>query len=142
MCEFPLELKLSELAERSGIPARTIRLYLSMGLLSAPLRMGRNAAYGAAHLEGLEKIRALQRSGLTLSQVGVALAGREEDRGGLPGPGNWREYELAPDVRVMLHADALPARMRVLQEAALDFMRRVNPAPDKHTNNERNQHNE
>ncbi|HNS99657.1 MAG TPA: MerR family transcriptional regulator [Polyangiaceae bacterium] len=118
MLDDPKEMKLAELAKRSEVPARTIRLYLSMGLLPGPLRVGRNAAYGVEHLEGLAKIRQLQRSGLTLHQVREVLYG-EKAAGpeALPEFARWREYELASDFRILMRDDGVPSRMRVLQQA-------------------------
>ena len=38
-------LKISELAERSGVPVATVRHYLREGLLPEPVKTSRNMAY-------------------------------------------------------------------------------------------------
>ena len=116
------EMKLSALATRTGTPARTIRLYISMGLLPGPLRAGRNAAYGAAHVERLEQIRALQLEGLTLTQVRDMLDGGPETAL-LPSSSPWYLYAPAPDVQVMIREDVPPWRARALRLALQQFTR-------------------
>jgi DNA-binding transcriptional MerR regulator len=52
-------LKISELAERSGVPVATIRHYLREGLLSEPVRTSRNMAYYPP--EFVERIRLIKQ---------------------------------------------------------------------------------
>jgi len=72
------EWTLRELAAETGVPERTIRFYISRGLVDPPLRSGRGAAYGAGHKARLEEIRKLQAEGLMLAEIAhVVAAGRE-----------------------------------------------------------------
>src|SRR5262249_42241001 len=64
-----------ELAQRSGVSARTIRYYQSEGVLAAPRREGRDARYNDGHLERLELIAELQERGLKLEAI-KSLLGR------------------------------------------------------------------
>jgi DNA-binding transcriptional MerR regulator len=68
------EMTLRELAAEAGVSERTIRFYISRGLVDPPLRGGRGAAYGEKHKARLEAIRALQAKGLMLAEIGHALA--------------------------------------------------------------------
>jgi len=68
------EFSLAELAEAAGVSPRTVRFYISRGLLPGPLRRGRNAAYGPRHLELLRRIRQLRDDGLGLRQIRYLLA--------------------------------------------------------------------
>lgn len=120
------EMRLAELAERSGVPARTIRLYISEGLLPGPLRAGRNAAYGPEHLRRLGEIRALQRRGLTLSQARRALEGAGAEASPAPEGAVWRELNIAPGVRVSVKEGLGPRRLRALRRAIEEFSRLVN----------------
>jgi DNA-binding transcriptional MerR regulator len=52
-------LKMSELAERSGVSAATIKHYLREGLLPEPVRTSRNMAYYPPHF--VERIRLIKR---------------------------------------------------------------------------------
>lgn len=93
------------------MPARTIRLYISRGLLPGPLRSGRKAAYGAEHLEALAEIRRLQKQGLTLAEIRQRRLG-EADSSDLPAPVRWSSYAVAPDVVVMMREDVGGWRLR------------------------------
>lgn len=60
---------LQELADRSGVPVRTIRWYQSEGLLPKPTKNGRDAVYRDEHLERLGLIAELRDRGLTLTAI-------------------------------------------------------------------------
>jgi DNA-binding transcriptional MerR regulator len=62
-------LTLAALAERSGLPARTIRYYQSAGVLPKPARRGREAVYSDDHHERLRLIAELRDRGLTLGAI-------------------------------------------------------------------------
>ena len=66
---------LAEIAEAAGLPARTVRFYISRGLLNGPVKGGRVAAYTAEHVGRLEQIKHLQAKGHTLSAIGRILGG-------------------------------------------------------------------
>jgi DNA-binding transcriptional MerR regulator len=115
------KLSLTELSEQAGVPPRTIRFYIAQGLVPAPLRSGRGAVYSNAHLRLLDRIKALQARGMTLSEVRFALspgAGHSE----LPEPVAWLEFELSDDVVVRVRSGIAPWRhkaiRKVLAEAA------------------------
>lgn len=63
------ELSLDELADRSGVSARTIRYYQSEGVLDSPRKEGRGARYNPGHVERLELIAELQARGLKLEAI-------------------------------------------------------------------------
>jgi DNA-binding transcriptional MerR regulator len=73
MNQIDREWTLRELAAETGVPERTIRFYISRGLLDPPLRGGRGAAYGAGHKARLEEIRTLQSKGLMLAEIAHVL---------------------------------------------------------------------
>jgi len=122
-------MKLDELAERSGVPARTIRLYITQGLLPGPLRAGRNAAYGPDHLDTLAAIKEYQRQGLTLSQIRQRMTAPEEVERRLPTPEQAWTYQVAPDVTVTVRGDSPPWRLRAIQKALSELQRSLE-APD------------
>ncbi len=109
-------LKLTELAKRTGVPPRTIRLYITRGLLPGPLRRGRGALYGREHLQRLERIRKLQAKGLTLRDIGRQLdSGLSELP--IPAPVSCWRYTIADDVVVNVRADVSPWRKRWIRDA-------------------------
>ena len=71
--ERPADLSVDELAEQAGVSVRTIRYYQSQGLLPPPGRLGREARYGAAHVERLDLIAELQARGLRLQAIADLL---------------------------------------------------------------------
>jgi len=75
-----VELRVDELAERTGTSVDTIRYYQGRGLLSAPVRRGRIAFYGDEHVERIERVRDLQARGLSLAAIGRLLSGELDPR--------------------------------------------------------------
>ena len=71
-------MKMRELEKATGVNRETIRVYLRHGLLPEPTRQGRNVAdYEQVHVDCILAIRRLQKDeGLTLPQIGAALAGQ------------------------------------------------------------------
>jgi DNA-binding transcriptional MerR regulator len=60
---------IDQLAALTSVPSRTIRFYQSKGALPAPVRRGRKAFYGPAHVERLELIARLQDRGLQIRAI-------------------------------------------------------------------------
>src|SRR6476646_5315117 len=65
--------RIDELAQRAGVAVDTIRYYQREGLLPAGERAGRSMRYGPAHLERLERIRALQSRRFSLAAIRALL---------------------------------------------------------------------
>jgi len=70
----PVTFKISALAKRTGVSARTIRYYVSEGLLPAPRSRGRYAEYGVAHLNRLRLIGQLKSEYLPLREIRDRIA--------------------------------------------------------------------
>jgi DNA-binding transcriptional MerR regulator len=124
------EWTLRELAAGTGVPERTIRFYISRGLVDPPLKAGRGAAYGAGHKARLEGIKKLQAKGLMLGEIAhaIALASSEPvlpapalGLPALPEPDVWRSYRIAADVMVMVRAEAGPWRTKRILSALRQF---------------------
>jgi len=108
------QMSLAALAEAAGLPGRTIRFYITRGLLPGPLKAGRGAAYSTEHLERLRAIARLQAKGLTLSEIAQRLAGRaEKPLAATPVP-CW-QYDVAEDVVATVRADANPWRLKQIR---------------------------
>ena len=115
-------LSLAELSENSGVPPRTIRYYISRGILSGPNQAGRNARYDHGHLERLREISVLKEKGLTLSEIAVQLTGEWKEQA-LPPPTNWLHFGISNDVSVMVRSDMAPWRMRKIRRWLADSSR-------------------
>lgn len=114
------EKTLAELADASGIPARTIRFYISRGLVDGPAKAGRGAVYTGAHLERLEKIKALQAEGRHLAEIAPLLEGAPDAPPSYPST-VWWQHAIADDVVVWTRGEAGPWRLKQIREA-LDEM--------------------
>ena len=74
-------MRISELAQQSGLPVATIKFYLREGLLPAGTPISRTQAeYGDAHLERLRLIRALRDiADLPVATVGTVLQAVDDE---------------------------------------------------------------
>jgi MerR family transcriptional regulator, copper efflux regulator len=76
-------MQIGELAQRSGVPAKTIRYYEQIGVMAQPDRTsGGYRTYGEGAVERLAFVRAAQAIGLTLGEIRGVVAMRE--RGEIP----------------------------------------------------------
>ncbi len=72
------QLKIGELAERTGCLVETIRYYERKGLLPVPARSeGNYRLYGDAHAERLQFIRHCRSLDMTLDEIRVLLGFRD-----------------------------------------------------------------
>jgi DNA-binding transcriptional MerR regulator len=70
---------LQELAESAGVSTRTIRYYITEGLLEPPILAGHRSYYTAAHLDRLTVIGLLKDAFLPLREIRRRLAGVDDD---------------------------------------------------------------
>src|SRR5512132_841449 len=70
------EYTLAELAETSGLPERTLRLYRTKGLLDPPQLRGRVGYYTIDHLTQLRLVKALTDRGFPLAVIAEMQASR------------------------------------------------------------------
>lgn len=73
-------LTIDELAERSGLSIRTIRFYISEGLLPSSQVRGRNAAYSSEALDRLILIQRLKDAHLPLQEIRAQLDALSPER--------------------------------------------------------------
>jgi DNA-binding transcriptional MerR regulator len=117
-------ITLAELAEASATPARTIRFYISRGLLDGPSKAGRGAAYSAAHLARLEQIKNLQAEGRTLAEIAHRLS-PDDAPSSASTPEAWWRHVVSDDVIVLARADASPWRTKQIRSAIEDLAARL-----------------
>jgi len=116
---------LKELIEASGIAGRTIRYYISIGLLYPPLKSGRGACYGPEHIEKLKKIREFQRKGLTLSEIMYHLGARMESTV-IPVAVKWDAIQLDDDLIIMIRSDSPPWKIKKLKQVMAELLPVIN----------------
>ncbi|MBF6210482.1 MerR family transcriptional regulator [Nocardia puris] len=99
-----------QLADLSGVPARTIRYYHSLGVLPKPGRAGKEAVYTDDHLARLRDISGMQARGLRLDAIREVLDA-EAQQGA---QADWRavldpRYPGGADQSVVIDDDELTA---------------------------------
>jgi DNA-binding transcriptional MerR regulator len=68
------DMRIGELGERAGVPAKTIRYYESLGLLDEPARTSSGYRdYDDEAVDRLRFVRDAQATGLTLSEIASVL---------------------------------------------------------------------
>ena len=131
------EWTLRELASETGVPERTIRFYISRGLLDPPLRGGRGASYGPGHLARLREIRRLQAKGMMLVEIAHLTAPAPSAEDDLEPASAWLHFSLADDVTVSVRAETNPWRARRIRSALRQFASDINTNPLKGEDDER-----
>ena len=110
-------ISLNELAKQSGVPERTIRYYISRGLIPGPVRGGRGAEYTQQHLTGIQDVRQLQAAGMTLAEIEYEFARDAGDRRPAIAPESWSLYRISPDVTVQVRDGLSPWRIKHLRSS-------------------------
>ena len=83
-------LTIGEMAARSGVASSALRFYESRGLITSTRTKGNQRRYSRATLRTVAVIRAAQAVGLSLEDVGTALAGLPEGRA--PTKADWERF--------------------------------------------------
>lgn len=73
-------LTIGEVAERSGVSVATVRFYEERGLVASTRTAGNQRRFERHELRRIAVVRAGQRFGLSLAEVGEALATLPDDR--------------------------------------------------------------
>jgi DNA-binding transcriptional MerR regulator len=123
---------LAELSKDSSIPARTIRFYITRGLVDGPVKAGRGAVYTAQHLARLEKIKEIQGEGRTLTEIAQVLNGSAPGRASVSSS-PWWQHVINEDVTVWVRGDVSPWRMKQIRSAIDDMASQLRKTEGKGT---------
>ncbi len=126
---------LAELAEDSGVPARTIRYYIARGVLPPPIVGGRGALYSEEHLERLGRIQKLQAQGLTLAQIAWKLGEQRPEM--IIEPSAWWQYPVADDVVVLVRSEMRPWRLKRVRALISQMAAQLRVAENEEDDNAR-----
>lgn len=80
------ELRIGEVASATGVATSTLRYWESKGVLTAYRRTHGQRRYGPEALERVALIEIAKRTGFTLAEIQVLLAGLSDD---MPPPAVW-----------------------------------------------------
>lgn len=120
------DLSLAELAALVGLPERTVRYYIQLGLVDRPEGETRAARYGPHHVQQLVAIRKWQQAGVSLQRIGELLRGEDAEAPPLRprGPGTvevWTHLVVAEGVELMVDA----ARAQLSPEDVRQLLQKV-----------------
>lgn len=93
MPALPDRITIGELAARSGVATSTLRFYEERGLISPERTSGNQRVYPRHALRRVAFVRAAQEVGLTLDEIGQALAALPTDR--TPAKRDWQRLSRA-----------------------------------------------
>lgn len=124
-------MTLAELAEASGLPARTIRFYIARRVLNGPGKAGRGAVYGPEHLAQLEQIQRLQAQGRTIAEIGRTLNGNPPESHAPASATAWWQHLVADDVMVWVRDGLSPWRTRQVRAAIHELAVRLRTSGDE-----------
>ena len=79
MSKLPDRLTIGQVSERSGVAHTALRFYEDRGLISSTRTTGNQRRYHRSVLRKLAFIRAAQRIGISLEDIGAALAALPHD---------------------------------------------------------------
>jgi DNA-binding transcriptional MerR regulator len=135
----PPAYNIDELAALAGVTRRTVRYYVTRGLLPSPTGLGRGRHYTAEHLARLVEIRERQEAGEPLSEIEARLSCQDSGApsSGTPPPGEapglepWTRLIVEDGIELHLRGVRLdPARARQIQLAVLQALAQLE-APRK-----------
>lgn len=87
MTRLPLQLSIGDLSARSGVAPSALRFYEDVGLITADRTTGNQRRYPRHMLRRIAFVRAAQRVGLSLDEIGTALASLPDGR--TPSKADW-----------------------------------------------------
>jgi DNA-binding transcriptional MerR regulator len=129
----PLQLRIGELAERTGRSVHTIRWYERQGLLPAVPRLGQHRVYSNRHVEWLELMERLRRSGMTVAQMRAYTASAQR---GAPTIAQTRDLLLAHREEVLRRIDEWHTALVLVEEKIAFYSewieRGKRPGPHEH----------
>lgn len=123
--DAPERFSIEQLATLAGVTPRTVRFYISEGLLDRPSGEKRGAHYLRRHLEQLLAIRRWSDAGLSLERVRELVAGASEDPPPRRLPAGsvevWSRVTLADGLEIHIE----PRRSSLTPEQVRSFVRGV-----------------
>ena len=98
-------LTIGDLSRRSGIAASALRYYEAQGLIESERTTGNQRRYRRAALRRVSFVRSAQRVGLTLEEIGEALATLPDGR--TPTKADWHRLSRSWRPRIDAQIDRL-----------------------------------
>ncbi|QEP42966.1 MerR family transcriptional regulator [Ectothiorhodospiraceae bacterium BW-2] len=121
---------MTELCKLVDMAPRTVRFYITQGLVDAPGARGRGAKYGAKQLQQLLTIQQWQQAGLTLEAIKRLMLQQQQPEGLIPReePGSvkvWSHLTLAAGIELHIQpelAQLNPQQIRHLSQTLQQWL--------------------
>ncbi len=120
-------LTVSEVAQRSGAAPSALRFYERKGLIASDRTAGNQRRYRGDVLCRVAMIRACQQVGLSIAEIGSALA--ELPEGHIPGPEDWERLSRRLKREVINRMEELNRVLGALSQATPAGTSRPQPVP-------------
>ncbi len=124
----PLRYSMDDLEAESGVSSRTIRYYISEGLLPPAYGRGPSAVYDADHMLRLRYIQQLKAARLPLNDIRERLNGLTSEDLAValkiemePSSETWRHYRLHEDLDIVVR-DRPPGARPIKQDQAFELI--------------------
>jgi DNA-binding transcriptional MerR regulator len=111
-----MNLRIGELAARSGLSAPTIRYYEELGLLPRPARTSGRRVYDEATIDRLRVITFAREAGFTLREIRQLFDGFAS---ATPAGARWQKLAAAK----LTELEALAARIEIMKELLREALR-------------------
>ena len=128
---------LDDLCALTGLPRRTVRYYMQLGLVDRPEGETRAARYGSKQLEQLLQIRKWAAAGVSLDRIRALLQGEEPPVQAQPfqaGMVTVRSHiAVAPGITLMIEphvAGLSPEAMRAFSAGVIQLLAQVQAAQE------------
>ncbi len=108
---------LADLVESSGLPERTVRGFITEGLVPPALGRGRSRYYTTDHVQRLELVARLRAERLSFDEIRERLS--TSDPTAAPEGETWQRLTLHPDLELLVRDDASESVQALARELAL-----------------------
>jgi DNA-binding transcriptional MerR regulator len=108
---------LADLVESSGLSERTVRNFITEGLVPPALGRGRSRYYTTDHLARLELVARLRAERLSFDEIRERLSA--PDTTTTPDGETWQRLTLHPDLELLVRDDASESVQALARELAL-----------------------
>lgn len=104
--QFGPRFTLQELTDATGVSRRTVRYYITEGVIPVSRGKGRNAYYTSEHVEALARVRDLRQQNLSIGEIRQVLENERVPQPGTASGESWRRIELQPELELHIRDGA------------------------------------
>lgn len=107
---------MTELVESTGLTERTIRYYISVGVVSPALGRGRSRYYTPQHLQELVRVTDLREQRLSIEEIRQQLQAKSTTTSAMESASAWRRIILHPALELHVREDSPDGILALVRE--------------------------